>query len=108
MAVAQAFIRRRPRQPQAQTSCTGDTKERELLKCVVAAMYSWQHCGTGTLSYKQPCHPVNMEQWNGQQRTLAIKMFDTINDSLEGEQREFRPPRSPDLSVCDFFLVGLP
>jgi len=29
----------------------GDTKERELLKCVVAAVYSWQHCGTGTLSY---------------------------------------------------------
>jgi len=27
----------------------GDTKKRELLKCVVAAMYSWQHCGTGTL-----------------------------------------------------------
>ena len=32
----------------------GDTKKRELLKCVVAAMYSWQHCGTGTLSYRQP------------------------------------------------------
>ena len=39
-----------------------DTKERELLKCVVAAMYSWQHCATGTLSYRQPCHPVVMEQ----------------------------------------------
>ena len=30
----------------------GDTKEREILKCVVVAMYSWQHCGTGTLSYR--------------------------------------------------------
>ena len=29
---------------------------RELLKCIVAAMYSWQHCGTGTLSYRQPRH----------------------------------------------------
>ena len=36
-----------------------DTKERELLKCVVAAMYSWQHCGTGTLSYRQPRHFIN-------------------------------------------------
>jgi hypothetical protein len=32
------------------------TQKRELLKCVVAAMYSWQHCGTGTLSYRQPRH----------------------------------------------------
>ena len=52
-----------------------DTKERELLKCVVAAMYSWQHWGTGTLSYRQLCHPVIMEKWNGQQRAFAIKMF---------------------------------
>jgi len=35
---------------------TGDTKKRELLNCVVAAIYSWQHCGTGTLSYRQPRH----------------------------------------------------
>ena len=34
-------------------------KKRELLKCVVAAMYSWQHCGTGTLSYRQPRHFSN-------------------------------------------------
>jgi hypothetical protein len=27
----------------------GDTKKRELLKSVVAAMYTWQHCGTGDL-----------------------------------------------------------
>ena len=27
-------------------------KKWELLKCVVASMYSWQHCGTGTLSYR--------------------------------------------------------
>jgi len=32
----------------------GDTKKRKLLKCVVAAMYGRQHCGTGTLSYRQP------------------------------------------------------
>jgi hypothetical protein len=30
---------------------TVDTKKRELLKCVLAAMYRWQHCGTGTLRY---------------------------------------------------------
>jgi len=53
----------------------GDTKKRELLKCVVAAMYSWQHCGTGTFSYRQPRHLVIMDQWNGQQRAFAIKMF---------------------------------
>jgi hypothetical protein len=41
----------------------------------VAAMYSWQHCGTGTLSYRQPRHLVIMDQWNGQQRAVAIKMF---------------------------------
>jgi hypothetical protein len=45
------------------------------LKCVVAAMYSWQHCGTGTLSYRHPRHLVTMDQWNGQQRDVAIKMF---------------------------------
>ena len=53
-------------------------------------MYSWQHCGTGTLSYKQPCHSVIMEQWNGQQHAFAIKMFYKNNDSLEVAQREFR------------------
>ena len=31
-------------------------KKRELLKCILAAMYSWQHCGTGTMSYRQPRH----------------------------------------------------
>jgi len=73
----------------------------------VAAMYSWQHCGTGTLSYRQPCHPVIMEQWNGQQSAFAIKLFYKNNDSVVGAQREFRPPRSPDFSVCDFlFLWG--
>jgi hypothetical protein len=53
----------------------GDTKKRELLKCVVAAMYSWQHCGTGTLSFRQPRRLVTMDQWNGQQRAVAMKMF---------------------------------
>jgi hypothetical protein len=38
-------------------------------------MYSWQHCGTGTLSYRQPHHLVIMDQWNGEQRAVAIKMF---------------------------------
>jgi len=37
-------------------------------------------CGTGTLSYRQPI----MDQWNGQQRAFAIKMFYKNNDSLEG------------------------
>ena len=50
-------------------------KKRELLKCVVAATYSWQHRGTGTLCYRQPRHLVIMDQWNGQQRAFAIKMF---------------------------------
>jgi len=68
----------------------GDTKKRELLKCVVAAMYIWQHCGTGTLSYGQPRHSVIMDQRNGQQRAFAIKMFYKNNDSLEVVQKEFR------------------
>jgi hypothetical protein len=37
-------------------------------------MYSWQHCGTGILSYRQPRHLVAMDQWNGQQRAVAIKI----------------------------------
>jgi hypothetical protein len=45
------------------------------MKCVVAAMYSWQHCGTGTLSYRQPRHLVIMDQWNSQQRAVAIHFF---------------------------------
>jgi hypothetical protein len=53
----------------------GETKKRELLKCAVAAMYIWQHCGTGTLSYRQPRQSVIMDQWNGQERDFAIKMF---------------------------------
>jgi hypothetical protein len=51
----------------------GETKERELLKCVVAAMYSWQQCGTETLSYRKTRHLVIMDQWNGQQRVFAKK-----------------------------------
>ena len=65
-------------------------KKRELLKCVVAAMYSWQHCGAGTLSYRKPRHLVIMDQWNGQQCAFAIKMFYKNNDSLEVAQREFQ------------------
>jgi hypothetical protein len=56
----------------------GDTKKWKFLKCVMAAMYSWQHCGTGTLSYRQPRHLVTMDQWNGQQRAVAIKMFNNF------------------------------
>jgi len=38
-----------------------DTRKKKTgnLKCIVAAMYSWQHCGTGTLSYRQPRHFSN-------------------------------------------------
>jgi len=68
----------------------GDTKKREFLKCVVVAIYRWQHCGTGTLSYRQTCQPKIMEKWNGQQRAFAIKMFYKNNDSLEGAQGDFR------------------
>jgi hypothetical protein len=57
----------------------GDTKKRELLKYVVAAMYSWQHYGTGTLSYRQPRHLVTMDQWSGQQRAVAIILLDFFN-----------------------------
>ena len=53
-------------------------------------MYSWQHCGTRTLRYRQPRHSVIMDQWNGQQCAFAIKMFYKNNDSLEGAQKEFR------------------
>jgi hypothetical protein len=66
----------------------GDKKQ-ELLKCIVAAMYSWQHCGTGTLSYRQPRHSVIMDQCKGQQHAFDIKMFYKNNDSSEGAQ-EFR------------------
>jgi hypothetical protein len=66
------------------------TKKRELLKFVVADMYSWQHCGTGTLSYTQPRHLVIMDQWNVQQRAFGTKMFYKTNYSLENAQREFR------------------
>jgi hypothetical protein len=52
---------------------TGWPKKGELLKCVVAAMYSWQHCRTGTLSYRQPRHLVSMDQWNGEHRAVVIK-----------------------------------
>jgi hypothetical protein len=45
------------------------------LKCVVAAMYSWQYCGTGTLSYRQPRHLVTMDQRTGQQHAVAMKLF---------------------------------
>jgi len=69
--------------------CTGWHKKQALLKCVVAAMCSWQHCGTGTLSYR-PRHSVIMDQWNGQQCAFTIKMFYKNNDSLEGAQKEFR------------------
>ena len=65
------FLSEFSKNPQIQ----GDTKKRELLKCVVAAMYSWQHCGTGTLRYRQPRLLIIMDQWNGQQRAFAIKMF---------------------------------
>ena len=37
-------------------------------------MYSWQHCGTGILSYR-PHHSVIMDQCNGHQRACVIKMF---------------------------------
>jgi hypothetical protein len=50
----------------------GDTKKRKLLKGVVAAMCSWQYCGTGTLGYSQSRHLVTMDQWNGQQQPLTI------------------------------------
>jgi hypothetical protein len=74
---------------QTRSEIQGD-KKKGTLKCVVAAMYSWQHCETGTLSYRQPRHSVIMDQWNGQQRAFTIKMFYKNNDSLEGAQKEFK------------------
>jgi hypothetical protein len=50
-------------------------KKLKLLKCELAAMYSWQHFGKGTFSYRQPRHLVIMDQWNGQQSAVAIKIF---------------------------------
>jgi asparagine synthetase A len=38
----------------------------------------------------QPRHSLIMDQWNGQQRAFAIKMFYKNNDSLEGAQKEFK------------------
>jgi hypothetical protein len=66
------------------------TQKRELLKCVVAAMYSWQHCGTGTLSYRQTRHSVIMDQWNGQQRASPLKKFEKDNGRLACVRKEFR------------------
>jgi hypothetical protein len=68
----------------------GDTKKQELLKCIVAAMYSWQHCGTGTLSYKQPRHSVIMDQCH-----LKIRWHSLA-------------PKITGFVHLWFFLVGLP
>jgi hypothetical protein len=75
------------------------TQKRELLKCVVAAMYSWQHCGTGILYYRQLCHALIMDPRNLQQCAFAMKMFYKNNDSLEVVQKVFH---------LWFFFVGLP
>ena len=55
----------------------GDTKKWELLKCIVAAMYSWQHCGTGTLSYRQPRHFSN--HGSDLKRQVIMVQFLSIN-----------------------------
>jgi hypothetical protein len=77
----------------------GDTKKRELLKCVVAAMYTWQHCGTGTLSYRQPRHLVIMDHSLKRQvvmvQFLSINFFCWISSIFVGffkSSRFFVPP----------------
>jgi hypothetical protein len=47
-------------------------RKTELLRCVVAAMYSWQNYGRGTVSCKQSRHSVIIEEWNGRQRAFAM------------------------------------
>jgi hypothetical protein len=34
-----------------------------------------QHCGTGTLGCRHPCHLVIIDQWNSQQCAVAIKFW---------------------------------
>jgi len=61
-------------------------KKRELLKCVVAAMYIWQHCGAGTLSYRQPRYYFSNHE-SVERSTVCFRhknVFYKINDSLEG------------------------
>jgi hypothetical protein len=53
----------------------GDPKETWTFEMRSGSNLSWQHCGTGTLSYRQPRHLVIMDQWNGQQRSVTITMF---------------------------------
>ena len=100
----------------AQRLIQGDTKKREFLKCVVAAMYSWQHCGTGSLSYRQPRHLVIIDQWNGQQRAFAVKYvlvllgfqkFPFFCVTLYKREPSSTPRRKPELSQeLPHFKVG--
>jgi len=62
---------------QKATEIQGDTKKQELLKYVVAATYSWQHCGTGTLSYRQPRHFSN--HGSDLKRQVIMVQFLSIN-----------------------------
>jgi len=55
---------------------TGWHKKRELLKCVVAAMYSWQHCRTGTLNY------VIFRHWQFGLLSLKRQVILVINGSI--------------------------
>ena len=56
-------------------------KKREILKCVVATMYSWQHCGTGTLNYRQLRHFSN--HGSDLKRQLIMVQFLSINFLLD-------------------------
>jgi hypothetical protein len=61
-------------------------------------MYSWQHCGTGTLSYRQSRRLVTMNQWNGQQRAVAIKRC-WISSNFVGHFKRSRFFVSPCIST---------
>jgi hypothetical protein len=41
-------------------------------------MYSWQHCGTGTLNYRQPRHLVIMDQWNGRHKNVLHVLISSV------------------------------
>jgi hypothetical protein len=74
-------------------------KKRELLKCVVAAMYSWQHCGTGTLSYR-----LSLKRQVVMVQFLSIKFFCWISSIFVGFFKSSRFFVSPCTSFQIIFV----
>jgi hypothetical protein len=58
----------------------GDTKKGNFFKCVVAAMYSWQHCVTGTLSSPFSNHGSveRSTEWCSHKNVLHVRVFQKL------------------------------